>query len=447
MFAVLLIGSLLSMYVAPALVLAPALVVWALVGGVILFSYPYVNLLVLLGACALLLESRPGIQISEAVVGPYLLLYLAHWYARQAILGRALVSSWVDVAMLLFVLGGFVWGIGMGVVHRAEVGDMQGDVLSFLFFGLYFPVRDACASVPRAPWAIGAILLWYASYAVLYNVYWLWYTVTSATALWQIVDVRTNLGELPIMTAALILLAMVGLNQSWRRRLLVVLAFGVIFGGLILTKSRGYWVAFFLGALIVGVLLSRRELLRLTTISLLSVAGLTFAMLTVFKTYATLIIAGTFTRFETLQTAATQDISLLNRFVESGAVWERIMVNPIAGSGFGTTYRFFDIIAYFTKDTAFIHNGYLAIWYKLGVLGLLLAVAVWLGTISRGAAAIRRDSLPRTVTALCVGAVASLVAGLLVAITSNPFAEIDTVLTMTLTLALVNGVADRSRTR
>lgn len=448
-------ATVLLMRVSPALVAVPALLPVAVLGGLLLFRRPLLNLFVLLSGCTFVLSSQTGLQLAEVLIGPYLLAFLGYWYARQVVLGRASTGSSIDTAVFLFVGGGLVWGVALGVLHGAAPSDMQGDAVSFLFFGLYFPVKDACARERRAAVGIGLVLVGYALYAVGYNLYWLWYTVTSATELWQIVDVRKNMGELPIMTAALILLAFVGTSRTPARRLGAALLFAVVFGGLLLTKSRGYWVSFALGAIVVVILLRRTERARLATASVIGVGVTAVALFTVFKSYASLIVAGTITRFETLGTATTQDISLLNRFVESAAVWDYITSNPIAGYGFGTTFHFFDIILRVSKDTAFIHNGYLGVWFKLGVFGLIAIGAVWVWTIARG---VRFSMRPPTsaesdaqsdsgvaARTILIGCVSALVAGLLVANTSNPFIEIDTALTMTLTLALVNGRVDRAR--
>src|SRR5690606_27464777 len=115
-------------------------------------------------------------------------------------------------------------------------------------------------------------------------------------------------------------------------------------------------------------------------------------------------------RLATLGSAATNDISLYNRFRESGVVLDLIAKNPIVGHGAGVGYLFFEIGRSGTDTDSFVHNGFLGVWYKWGIWGLIALVYFWLSTIKVGL----RGILLRTISPLrriaIAGATASLVA-------------------------------------
>jgi O-antigen ligase len=94
-----------------------------------------------------------------------------------------------------------------------------------------------------------------------------------------------------------------------------------------------------------------------------------------------LLIAGFIHRVSTIGSASTEDVSLLNRFGEWSAAWERILQSPIIGHGFGVKFYFFDLTREVTTVKSHIHNTYLGILYRHGLIGLVL----FLGFYIRGA--------------------------------------------------------------
>jgi O-antigen ligase len=53
-----------------------------------------------------------------------------------------------------------------------------------------------------------------------------------------------------------------------------------------------------------------------------------------------------------------------------------ITQNPILGWGYGTEFQKYDVLFRRTSSfTSYIHNGYLAIWFKNGIVGLIAILA------------------------------------------------------------------------
>ena len=194
----------------------------------------------------------------------------------------------------------------------------------------------------------------------------------------------------------------------------------LVFAGLILTQSRGFWVAFLVGGVVLFFILRRTQRIRLVTFVSVSflVAGLMGFVF--FKDYMLLIVGGLADRFGTLESALTDDVSLVNRFIESGAVFERIRENPILGYGMGVPFRFYDMTFSSTREDTFIHNGYISLWYRFGIWGLGLMLIAYGAAIWRGFQAMRSAADLMTRVA-ATAAVTALLAYSLPAITSNPF--------------------------
>jgi O-antigen ligase len=72
----------------------------------------------------------------------------------------------------------------------------------------------------------------------------------------------------------------------------------------------------------------------------------------------------------------SQDVSLMERLLESRTILDRMAYNPIAGYGLGVTYDRYYMVLGNIIPTSFIHNGYLSAWFKLGLPGLAVCLAI-----------------------------------------------------------------------
>jgi O-antigen ligase len=231
--------------------------------------------------------------------------------------------------------------------------------------------------------------------------------------------------------------------RQWTHKTLALGAFALYFSGLLLTQSRGYWLAFLVSAGFLFLNVDRPVRRRMIAYAaggslILLVLGFVFL-----QDYMTLVFGGLIERLLSLKTAASVDISLVNRFRESAAVWDKIVHNPVLGYGMGVSYDFFDITRGTTDTDAFVHNGYLSLWYKYGLLGLVLMVYIWIVSIRNGIRAYRiRPAAPSVRLAGLITA-SALTAFLLSCNTSNPFFLNDTLFAFALLMGTANGASDR----
>ena len=413
--------------------------------GILARPTPLWRLGVVLAAQAFQLGGGEGMSPGEILAAVLMVGYLGFWYVTAWGSGRRVVMSTFDVAALTWGTLGLVVATALGQIHGASPYDFRADLIATLPFALYLPVKDACMRERHGALVVGGVLVGLGIVATFTNLLSLRSVIADATAAWQIADARFGVGETSITAALMMSLGGLAMVPGRHTRLILLGLAAILLGGLILTKSRGFWVSAMVGLVVLGVMLRARDRRRLGLALVLGVGTLVVVSIAFFYDEVSLLALGTLKRLLTLSTAASNDISLLNRFVESRAVWEQIRENPVLGYGWGVQVTHFSILYQVTTTWAFFHNGYLALWHKTGLWGLGMVLWVWTGALGRSARAARAEDLPPPVRGLAAGAFGTLVAFSIVAGSSNPFSVPDQMFVVTLVLALAHGAADRAR--
>jgi putative inorganic carbon (HCO3(-)) transporter len=193
---------------------------------------------------------------------------------------------------------------------------------------------------------------------------------------------------------ALLLLVSLGLYRHvGRRQRLALLAFAAVAApALVLTYSRGVWVATAVGVLTIGLLQSRRALLTV---------GVAVVMLAV----AIPSLLGRLTDLEESRSVAgTPGNSLVWRMEYWRTTLELAKANPVTGIGLNMTERS-------TREAKITHNEYLRAQVEMGLVGLLayLGFVVALVATSRRALAAKVTGAPRGLAVGFAGCVAAFV--------------------------------------
>lgn len=435
------------MWAAPpvALLLVPAAVV-GLGAASALLTRPVGGLVTAIVLAAGLTGYSDSAGLGEVVFGAYAVVYLGLWYGTRLIEGRPLVRSRTDACLAVFIGAGLAGGAGLGLVMGADLGMFVGEFRSFAMLLFYFPVREACSDHPDGAAAVAKALIVVGLVAGGWNAYVMWSAFSSASELWQIIDVRSAYGEATLTSSLLLALTVLLTSRSRAAAVGWAVVVATLLVGVILTKSRGYWAAGVVGGVVLAAILSRADRRRLAG----AVGGVLVASavvsLALFGKYVQLLVVGLAKRFLTLGDAATVDVSLINRFYESAAAWDRIAVNPVLGYGFGVPFRRYDLIYGGTLDWAFIHNAYLGMWYKLGLWGLVLVGVAWVSTFWNAAAAGRARGLQARERALGAGVAGGLIAIAIAANTSNPFMLADQTLVVGILFGMAAGLGLRAKT-
>ena len=421
----LVLGLALVLYLAWSLPEALPFVPLALLGGIALwylFRRPLLNLCVVLALFVLTADYQAGFQATEVLYGLYYLGFLAWWF----LLHLFVYKGWDEVfsvpeakALFLFLVLitlSLPLGLLFGGVFRTAISEWAA--LTMLAF--YFPVKEACVRYRHGAAAVLAVLLLIGTFVAVRNVV-NYQAVLLHTARLGEAGGRVVTNDNLLMAASLVSLVFLTFARRWRERLVLAPFFLLFFGGLILTQSRGYWVAFAAGTLFMFVVIDGRHRRRMLALGLAGGVLLAALGAIFLGDFLLSVLDGLVGRVASLGTAVTADLSLVNRFRESAAAWEYIERNPILGHGLGVPYTFYDLILGVTNKNSFIHNGYVGLWYRFGVWGLALVLFYWARSAWHGLRAFRMQPGPSVPPLSGLAAAVVLAAFTLSTVTSNPF--------------------------
>lgn len=433
----------LAWYAPEALPFVPIALV-GLCAVAVLSRYPFANLGVVLASFVFAVNSDVGLQVSEVLYGLYLYAYIVLWYVRRLLRGERILFNATDRAALLFIVGGTLLGTAMALVFGASLSDLRSDLTAFLVLALYFPVKEACRCAPRGPDLIVYAMIGLGIFLGIQNIVVFRSIISSATLAWQVADARFAATEALIMIGSSGVLFLLLDANRWHHRLGLLALLLFMLASLILTKGRTFWMAFAFGTVLSLLFLGGRQRFRLIFLTTVGSAVLVLITVTFFGQLADLVFSGTLKRLATLQGASSQDHSLIARFVEWNALWDFIVRNPILGHGFGTTYRFYDIIDVGTVDRTFTHNGYLGAWFKLGIFGLLVLLFLWVRGIWDAIVVYRAGTLSERHRTYALLSIVSLAALALAANASIFFIYMNQLFPFALLTGMASGLRQRN---
>ena len=421
------------------------IVLLGIVAFAFLFSNPRLNLIVVLLGFVSLTDYNSGFQVVEVLYGLYFITFLGHWFiSRIFITKEPFVRTLTDRAVLLLLIAVTCY-IPVAVVFNGNIYGIFAEWIAFVLLSFYFPIKEEIRNNPKGALIILAIIGFIGVYIAFRNLINYRTMLSSATQMWQVARGRVVTNDNLLMISSLYGLILFTFSQKWRHQILSIGLFVLFFSGLILTQSRGYWVSFLLGAGFMFLLIDGSHKKRLILITIGGSVSLTLIASVFLQDIFLLVTSGLAERLLSLQTATTADISLVNRFRETSAVWEHIRVNPILGYGMGVGYDFFDITMGVTETDAFVHNGYISLWYKYGLIGLGLVLLFWFRAIFNGVRAFRTQTAAPTVRLVGLFGATTLTAFLLSTITSSPFFLNDTLFAFALLLGSAEGAFQRTR--
>ncbi|MEM1094546.1 MAG: O-antigen ligase family protein [Bacteroidota bacterium] len=443
-FALLVLALLVFIWMAPLLLLAfPALLVGVGVAWYASRSSLHILAFMLLAFGGIMNKSE-GISVFEVAFAGAFFIYMPGWILSQILLYRdRMVNTLTDGALAFFLLYS-LFSIGLGWMLGGKLSWIAGEWLALIMLFFYFPVKEQVAHRPQAMQVIFVVLGLLAAVAVARNIWEYQYELNAASYVWEVKQGRATVNEHWLMMAGIAALAWyLHARQRWLRWGLLVF-FAAMVAGVIVGQSRAVWVSFLLGTFILFILVrpaQRRTMLLVGSMSVL--AGLTVGY-AVLGDFFFVVLVGLAERFVSLGTATTQDLSLVNRFIENMAVLDRIKDSPIIGHGFGVPIKYFSLVYEFTRVESFIHNAYLSVWYKHGLIGLVAVMGFYISTVVKGW---RLARTAKTAGARLGGMIvaACFIAEALSAITQNSFAGDDTCLLIGIGGGIVAGLSRRAQ--
>lgn len=425
--------------------IAPFLPVLPLVSvaGWSLFRRPLANLAVVMSLFVLIANFEEGIQITEVLYGLYFIGFLGHWFITRLVLGGGRVFDRLEDTLLFAFLVLITCTIPLTIAFNGSLGGVVSEMLSFSMLALYYPIKESVAERENGLRVVLGAMMFVGAFVLIRNFFNYQEIIASATYAWQVTRGRAVTNEALLMVPAFFCLAGYVSVHIRRLRWASAAAFVLFFAGIILTQSRGYWIALLFGAGILFLIIPWKGKVRLLATALLAGVGAFAIGVYMFGDFFILILTGIFDRFLSIATAIVNDASLQTRFNETAAVWEHIRVNPILGYGMGVSYTYYDFTAFESYTRAFIHNGYASLWFKFGIWGLGIML-VFLGAIVRRSWSVYRSvrsSPAMKATALAI--IGSFAGFALSTITSNPFFVNDGMFIIAVLCGLSGGLFTR----
>ena len=442
--AVFIFAQILAVFVAAAFDVSLFLPV--LVAGIVFLVWsvqkPHVWIFFVIVAHVVMLERSEGITLEEVIFGMYFFGVVAWWFVASLLRGEKIVSSFADKCILVF-FGLCLLSVLPALANQADPVKWFRELLIFIPYLLYFPLRKWLLADRKVLISAGLGFLAFSLIIAVNNL--LKYKTAAGAAIytWQLVSGRQTANEPLFLTGVVVGLALFLYAKEWRARVLLLSLVAFFAVTLMLTFSRGYWVGLLIGMFVLAFIFKGKDRFRLVVVvPLLSLAAIGFFS-TVFGFLGSSILQSIPERLVSTG-YVTRDVSFLSRLSEAEVVVNTIISNPIVGQGLGTFFRFHDPIQKSMYETWYVHNGYLFLWMKTGLMGLAAFLLAYLAIIKTGWRIYKSD--PTTFDAhLAAGIASVLVAMLVVSLTSPQFITRDSILIITMGWAAIGSAEIRSQ--
>ena len=250
-------------------------------------------------------------------------------------------------------------------------------------------------------------------------------------------------GEIFLIYAAYYLF--VRFCEADRGRLWILLGMQLIFCGLIASFSRGVWAGFLLGGIIFIATLP--QLKRNKTSIAILIAALILGVGSLAVLAVPRIGEAAVERVLSVKDEGKSGSSLGFRFDENQQALDAIKRSPIFGRGLGVEYkrafRQSGSDGGFEVETSFVHNGYMNLWLKLGIVGLaypfVLIFSLWKIVKEKSKATGVADSSDRKSMLRAYAAFSTLISFAVLGLTAPVWSTTITVAVASCLVALIIG--------
>jgi O-antigen ligase len=344
---------------------------------------------------------------------------------------------------LVILFASIAWGIINGFLNKNGLKNIFFDFNGWLFFLLLFPVYDVFKNAsndlkPKFMSILGAACLWlciktlillyvfsHASSGIILEIYrWVRDTrvgeITNVQGGFYRIFFQSHIFVLIAVFVVLSLIAYYQKNKSANKKttFLFFCFLAFLLSVNILNFSRSNWVGLVFGLLLFSILSLKfygwKSTFKLWGLSAIA-AVFGFALIIAVVKFPYPIPTGGFDTSSLLSDRATQitgEAGLSSRWSLFPNLWQKIKKSPVTGSGFGTT------ITYISSDPRVLEAdpsgkyttyafewGWLDIWIKLGLLGVISYIALIIKIFSVGLFN-KKDSLFSFNFSLIIGLIA-----------------------------------------
>ena len=399
-------------HIAPWIFLGFAFAVVIIYAGA---HFPGSFILLYIASAATFFENEPGVQPIEL---PFytLTVLLSGYLLFQLLRGDVKIETSLD-KLFLFLLLLIPYGVITGLIHGASIYKAFGETTYFFGVLAYFPLRQHLNRGNFTRLLQGIVLL-FVAYVLIRNLINYRQLLIQAVLPWQAENARAAANEFIIMFGACLFMSAAAITTSRIRQIVFTACFILLIGGLVLTQSRGYWLAFFVGALIIFFVIDKDGKKRILLTFLVVGSSALAIALVFFGDLFSIVSNALIERFQSIGTGKL-DVSLQERFLESKTVFQLMLQNPIAGYGIGFEYTKKLLVDDFFIQASYVHNGYLAAWLKFGILGLFAFLALWF-TCIRNAIRIYRHPNSSLIVKIIALTITGTISGVLLVNNTSP---------------------------
>jgi O-antigen ligase len=384
----------------------------------------------------IILIPSEGISIWEVLYALYafgitVLWAFNKWYRHEIIL-----QSFGDRTCFLFFIICCISYVP-AIIWKADAFKWLRELVMFLPYFLYLPFREALIKErKRTLLALGTGFLILSIYIAFTN--YLNYKNAANTALysWQLLAGRQHADEPLFMTGILFGSVFYLYARTARIKLMTLVLISFYVTALILTFSRGYWFGAALGIVVLLMVLQRKPRIELLYTIVGVILAVTLIILFAFGNYGSSVLDTIIQRAGGQGLSVIQDPSLRARYLETQSVIQYIARNPIVGYGLGASFFYHNPLSQTYHETVYIHNVYLFLWFKLGIIGLVLFLLTYMYHLWEAIKMIRKYQSSLEYFLLC--AIISLfIVMLVISITSPQFISRDSILVIAVCWALI----------
>jgi O-antigen ligase len=342
----------------------------------------------------------PGsLKITDALV----LLTLGAWLAHRAIdPGARRLPGALVTALTLGVVGVGVMGVVVGRLNGIQLQQSLNEFRPLMAYLLVFPLVAFIKDLRALRRALVAVLAACAAGSIW--IIWLYVQGEGSAATFTTGAIRvTEVTFLPAMLGSIWALVLLPHCRTTARQVAAALLAVLSLTGLFFTLQRGAWIAFIIGSVLAAALMTPARRVRLAAAGFVVVGGMAAAVLAFNAVSSAGVgnpLEGGLQRLQSVNSYGA-DVSALHRKVETETALAEFREHPIAGIGLGGKVAFFSPLfnpgsgsfgIYY--ENTYVHNSYLFMLLKTGVVGLVALLLLLAHTLARGLALARSHQAP-----------------------------------------------------
>jgi O-antigen ligase len=333
-------------------------------------------------------------SILELLMGVWMALMMAYWLLKIRVLeAEQLSHSLGQLLMLGFLIwSAFITSYGIVVDDNPFYTGLREllNLTPLLILPILF--QKFIRSGSREELAIFIALFFCCIVLIILNALNVKNNVSTAVYVWE-----TGRGKFDVsLSLFLVLVATASLMQaqSFSRVVFGFVLLGIGAVGVAITMKRSLYITSLLGIpaiIYLGNPIERkRALKRLFSLAIIAISSL--FVLVHSSRLIRLLLSLYQSRFSSSKNLTT-DHSLTNRYSEWHGVISAIWHSPILGHGFGSSFRYFNVLGRYHVIEGFTHNSYLFLLFKTGIIGAILFMASYMAFVFKGFRLLRRVEL------------------------------------------------------